>query len=154
MAGLRVKELWRAAGGAAFVLYLGAVVAGLVKVADQPSLDVSLGGTEVALVPADAIFAALAVVVLVRLVRRPPGRGELAIPVTAGLFAAWLLATALPNGAAAVVAAGRLLELGLIGLATVVLVERREQLWLLVATLGGVTVVAVGVAFVGFLGDP
>jgi len=154
MAALRVKEVWRAAGGAAFLLYLAAVVAGLVKVADQPSLDVGLRGTDVELVPADAIFAALAIVVAVRLARRPPGRGALAVPVTAGLFAAWLLATAVPNGTSAVVAAGRLLELGLLGLATVVLVERREQLWLLVATLAGVTLVAVGVAFVGFLGDP
>jgi hypothetical protein len=62
--------------------------------------------------------------------------------------------SALPNGAGAIVAAGRLLELGLLGLGAAVLVERREQLWLLVATLVAGTTVAVAVGLVGFVADP
>src|SRR5262245_58079080 len=135
MGGLRVIELWRAAGGPAFALYLVAVVAGLVRVVDQPSLDVEIAGTEVSLVPADAVFAALLVVVVVRLAggRLPagPARGVL---LAAGAFAAWLGLSALPNGATAIVATGRLLELGILALATAVLVDRRERLWLLAGT--------------------
>jgi hypothetical protein len=155
MGGLRVKQLWRAAGGPAFVLYLVAVAASLIRVADQPSLDVRIAGTEVSLVPADLAFAALLAVVVVRLARgrlpAGPGRGVL---LAAAAFGAWLGLSALPNGATAIVATGRLLELGILAVATAVLVERREQLWLLVGTLLLVTVAAVGVAFVGFLGDP
>jgi len=154
MAGLRVKELWRAAGGAAFLLYLVAVAAGLVKVVDQPSLDVGVAGTTVALVPADLLLAAVGVVALVRLARGRAGRLAHALPLAALLFAAWLFATALPNGSEAVVAAGRLLELGVLALATIVLVERPLQLWLLVGTLAAMATAAVGIAFIGFLGDP
>ena len=37
MGGLRVRELWRAAGGYAVALYLVAVAASLFRVADQPA---------------------------------------------------------------------------------------------------------------------
>jgi O-Antigen ligase len=155
MGGLRVKQLWRAAGGPAFALYLVAVVASLVPVADQPSLGVEIAGTEVSLVPADLAFAALAAVVVVRLARGQvpagPARGVL---LAAAAFGAWVGLSALPNGATAIVATGRLLELGILALATAVLVDRRERLWLLVGTLFAVTVVAVAVAVAGFLGNP
>jgi O-Antigen ligase len=155
MGGLRVMQLWRAAGGPAFALYLVAVVAALVRVVDQPSLDVEIAGTDVSLVPADAAFAALLVVVIARLARGwlPAGPAR-AVLLAAAAFAAWLGLSALPNGATAIVATGRLLELGILALATAVLVDRRERLWLLVGTLLLVTVAAVGVAFVGFLQDP
>jgi hypothetical protein len=155
MGGLRVKQSWRAAGGPAFALYLIAVVASLVRVADQPALDLEVGGTEVSLVPADLALAALAGVVVVELLQgrvpRGPARGVL---LAAAGFGAWMGLTALPNGGTAIVATGRLLELGVLTLATALLVDRRERLWLLVGVLFAVTVVAVAVAVVGFLGDP
>lgn len=154
MAALRERQLWQAAGGAAFLLYLVAVVAGLVRVVDQPAIVVHLSGTDASLVPADAVLGALAVVTVLHLARRGgiPSQSR-TILLTAAVFAAWLVATAVPNGGAAVVAAGRLLELSILALATAVLVRRLIQLWLLVATLATVATVAVGVAFVDFLGD-
>ena len=99
MGGLRVKELWRAAGGAAFALYLVAVAASLFRVADQPAAELSVGSTEASLVPSDLVFAALAVVVVAELVRgRVPGRAARGLLLAAAAFGTWLGLTALPNG--------------------------------------------------------
>ena len=146
MGGLRVKELWRAAGGAAFALYLVAVAASLFRVADQPAAELSVGSTEASLVPSDLVFAALAVVVVAELVRGPvPGRAARGLLLAAAAFGTWLGLTALPNGGTAIVAAGRLLELAVLTLATVVLVRRVEHLWLLIGTLLAMTLLAVAV---------
>jgi hypothetical protein len=155
MGGLRVKELWRAAGGPALALYLVAVAASLFRVADQPSVDLGAGSTDVSLVPADLAFAALAAVSIAELARGRLPRGPTrTVLIVAAAFATWLGLSALPNGGTAVVAAGRLLELGVLALATPLLLRRIEHLWLLVGTLLVMTLVAVSVAVAGFLTDP
>jgi O-Antigen ligase len=155
MGHLRVKELWRAAGGPAFALYLVAVAASLFRVADQPSVEVGVGSTDVSVVPADLAFAALAAVAIAELVRGRLPRGPTrTVLIAAAAFATWLGLSALPNGGTAIVAAGRLLALGVLALATAVLVRRMEHLWLLVGTLLVMTLVAVVVAVAGFLTDP
>ena len=154
MGGLRVMELWRAAGGPAFALYLVAVATSLFRVADQPAVDLELGATEASLVPTDLVFAALAAVAVAELVRGriTPGPTRRLL-LAAAAFAAWIGLTALPNGGVAIVAAGRLLELGVLALATAVLVRRMEHLRLLVATLLVMTLAAVAVALVGFAAE-
>ncbi len=154
MGALRVKELWRAAGGPAFALYLVAVAASLFRVADQPAAELGLGSTDVSLVPADLAFAALAAVAVAELARGRLPRAGRTVLLAAAAFAVWLGLTALPNGGTAVVAAGRLLELAVLTLATALLVRRTEHLWLLVATLLAMTLLAVVVAAAGFLTDP
>jgi O-Antigen ligase len=132
-----------------------AVVLSLVRATDQPSLDVSVGGTEVAVVPADAVVALLGVLVVARLL----GSGSLprparAITLAAGAFAAWLLASSAVNGAEAVVGAGKLLETGVLALGTVVFVQRRPHLRLLAGVVVAFTVAAVGWGLVEFARDP
>jgi hypothetical protein len=155
MGGLRVRELWRAAGGHAVALYLVAVAASLFRVADQPSIDLDIGSTEVSLVPADLAFAVLAAVCVNELLRgRVPARSGRAVLLAAAAFAVWLGLTALPNGGTAIVGAGRLLELAVLTLGTAVLVRRSEHLQLLALALLAMTVFAVVVAVIGFLQDP
>src|SRR5262245_17283204 len=135
MVALRVTERWRAAGGAGFALYLLALLAGMIRVADQPSATLDLGGTSVSLVPADLAFAALGVLTIVRLGRTSIQGPARLVLLTAAAFTAWLFITALPNGADAIVGAGRLAELGILALATPVFVERAHQLWLVLGLL-------------------
>jgi hypothetical protein len=155
MAGPLQQRLLRPASEPSSLLLVVAVAASLARVADQPSLDLDVAGTDVSLVPADLAFAALAAAVALRLVRRRGfARPTRWIVAAAAAFATWLMLSALANGAGAIVAAGRLVELGVLGLGVVVLVTSREQLWLLVATLVAGTAIAVAVGLVGFVSDP
>jgi O-Antigen ligase len=138
------------------LLALGtAVVLSLVHASRQPQLDLSVAGTEVAVVPTDVALALLGVLVLARLV----GSGSLprparAITFAAAAFAAWLLASSAVNGAEAVVGAGKLLEAGVLALGTVVFVRRRAHLRLLAGVVGAMTVAAVAWALVQFAQHP
>ena len=155
MASLLQQRLVRPARETSSVLLVVAVVASLVRVADQPSLELAVASTDASIVPADLVFAALAATVAVRIVRRRGLAPHLRwlVPAAAA-FAGWLLLTSLANGADAIVAAGRLVELGVVGLGVAVLVERRDQLELVVVTLVAVTVVAVAIGVVEFVADP
>src|SRR6186997_730497 len=98
MVALRVTERRRAAGGAGFALYLAAVLAGMIRVADQPSATLDLGGSSASLVPTDLVFAALAVLTVVRLGRTSIHGAARLVLLVAAAFTAWLLLTAVPNG--------------------------------------------------------
>lgn len=132
-----------------------AAVLSLVRATDQPSVDVSVAGTEIAVVLADVVFALLGALVLARLL----GSGSLprparALTLSASAFALWLLASSAVNGAEAIVGAGKLLETGVLGLGAVVFVRRRAHLRLLAGVVSAMTVVAVAWALVGFAQNP
>jgi hypothetical protein len=151
MAGLRHSELWRSGKDPLFILFLVTLALSLTRARDQPSLDLG----SVSVVPGDVAIAALALGLLLRVTRgqRPP-RAAWPTLLAAAAFSAWLLATAIPNGTDALVTAVKLVELGVLGLAAVVLLTTGERLWLLVAAIVAIDTVAVAWAIVGFIGDP
>jgi O-antigen ligase len=155
MAGAHRTAWLRAAADPVFALFLVTVAVCLVRARDQPSVEVGLGSTSVSVTPADVLLVALAVVSLLRLwrVRRVPAGAGLVL-VTAGAFAGWLFLSSLPNGATAIVAAGKVVELGALTLAGAVLLDRSERLVALLALVTAMTVAAVAWALVGFARNP
>jgi hypothetical protein len=64
-----------------------------------------------------------------------------------------IVASAVPNGAAALASAGKLTELGVLTLGAAAFVETRERLAAVAALLVGFSAIAAGWALVGFLGS-
>jgi hypothetical protein len=147
MARLRQRELWRPARDLPFISLCVAVAAALVRSVSQPDVEVSLGGTELALVFTDFAVAVLAAFSVARLL----GRGSLprparAITAASAAFFGWLLLSSAANGADAFVGGLKLLEYGVLALGAVLFVQRRAQLWLLfgvIVAVNGVAVLAV-----------
>jgi O-antigen ligase len=153
MAPLR-EDLWRPGRDLPFLVLCAALAASMIRSSDQPSFDVGVGGTEVALVPADVALATLGAVCVGRLA----GRGSLphparAVAAAAAAFSLWLFASSAVNGADALVGTGKLLEYGTLGLGAVLFVRRRAQLWQVVGLVVAVTIAADLVALPGFAGD-
>lgn len=143
MRRLRQEGIWRAARDVPFIVLCVAVVLSLVRSTSQPSVDLSVGGTDVTVVPTDAALLALGVLCAVRLLgSRSLPRPARAVTFAALAFSVWLLVSAIANGFDAVVGAAKLLEYGLLGLGAVLFVQRRAQLWLLVGLLVAMTAVA------------
>jgi hypothetical protein len=142
----------------AYALFLLTVFVSMVRAPDQPSADVSVGGTVVSLTPTDVLLVALLGVVVARVVRAGGVRSlpSQSVPLLlAGLtFGSWLAVSALANGSTAVVSAGKLVELGILMLAAVVLLDRVERLPGLIAALVTMTVAAAAFGLVEFARDP
>jgi O-antigen ligase len=152
VAALRQIELWRQSSRSfAFALFLATVALSFVRARDQPSVDVTLGGTTASLVPADVALVALAVVSLAVLRRERIALGARAVVVTAAVFCALVLGTAAANGSTALVAAGKLVELAALGFGALVLVRTRGRLEALVDLLILFTAVADVYALVEFV---
>jgi O-antigen ligase len=150
MPGLLPRALGRSAGDLSFWVFLVTVVLCLFRARDLPSVAFDVVGTELELTPADLALAATAVLALARLRarRRVPAP---ALRLAALAFAGLLLASSLPNGADAVVAAAKLLELGALALGAVAFVTGRDRLQALLVVLVGFAAVAAGWGLVGFL---
>lgn len=128
MTALRDLDLWRQLRDRRFAFFLVTVALGLVRARDQPSLDVGLGGTDVAIVPADLALAGLALVALVAIAQRGVERIARPSLVAAALFCLWLLVTAAPNGATAFVSGAKVVELAALSLGAVALIRNRSHL--------------------------
>jgi hypothetical protein len=155
MRRLRQDGLWRAARDVPFLVLCAAVVLSLIRSVGQPGMDVTIGGTDVRLVPADAALVVLGVLCIVRLL----GRGSLprparAVTLAALAFSTWLLVSAIASGFGAVVGAVKLLEYGLLGLGAVLFVRRRAQLWLLVGLLVAISAAAAAIGVLQFFDLP
>jgi hypothetical protein len=150
MPGLLPNALRREAGDLSFVVFLVAVVLCLVRARDLPSWAVALGSTSVSVTPADPALVALALVSILRLRRRR--RASRALLGAAGVFAAILGVSSLANDAEAIVAAGKLLELGALTLGAAALLDSANRLRILVATVVLVATLATAWAVVEFLG--
>jgi O-Antigen ligase len=127
-----------------FALFAAATALGLLRAVNQPSVTLTAHGNSVSLVPADAGFFGLAVVLLV-LVRRPLSEGLRRNPVLAGamtLFALWLLATAARNGLAPLTSGVKVVEPAAVGLGAIALLDSEDRLAALVELILGVTIVA------------
>lgn len=153
MAPLR-EDLWRPGRDLPFLVLCAALVASMIRSTDQPSVEIGVGGTDVALVPADVALAALAAFCVARLAGSASlPRPARALTAAAAAFAAWLLASSAVNGAEALVGALKLLEYGILALGVVLFVRRRLQLWGLVGLVVALTVAADVVALIGFAQD-
>jgi len=146
---------WREARDPTYALFLVTVAVSLVRAPNQPSVEVGAGGTTLSITPADVLLLVLLVVVGVQIARGlRPARASAIVLAAAGCFGGWLLLSAIPNGATAFVAAGKLVEVGVLTLAAAVLVDRPERLNALMLVILAMVVAAAGIATIGGLHDP
>src|SRR5262245_28561549 len=104
MGSLREITL-REARDPVFALLLAAIAVAFVRTIDQPGFDLASGSLSVKLTPGDLVMGALAVVLVVRLLRtRSYPRVAVTLTIAATAFAALILASAVPNGGTAFVA--------------------------------------------------
>lgn len=150
MPSLLPRPLGRSAGDPAFLVFLVTVVLCLLRGRDLPALALGLAGTDVDVNPADAGLVLTGVLALWRL--RTTGRIPSPALLGAGAaFAALVLLSALPNGADAVVAAGKLVELGALALGAAAFVVDRARLQALLVVVIGFATVATAWGLLGFL---
>ncbi len=138
-----------------FLLFLGAIVLSLIKAVDMPGVDIGVGGSSVTLVPTDVVLAALAVALGVRIARaRHYPRAAAAVTGAAAALGALIVLTGATNGSSALITSVKLVEFATLLVAAVVLVDRIERLWAVVAVLVGMTTIAVGWGVVGWVQSP
>lgn len=120
--------LWQELRRPTSALLLVAVALSFVRAGDQPGVTFGFGSTSSTIVPADVALAALFLVSLGTLLRRlPPRRTWLGLG--GGIvFCLLVVASAAANGSAALVGAVKLVELGVLTLAAVVLARDRGRL--------------------------
>jgi len=151
-----VKAAWvEEAKHPVYGLFLVTLAVCLIRAPNLPSLDVDAAGTTLSLTPADVLLLVLLGALLWTLATRPwPVRGTIVVLAAAGVFAAWLLGSSIPNGADAFVAAGKLVELAVLALAAGLLLDRAARFEPLLVLLTAMTVVAASIAAFGGLKDP
>ena len=155
MARLEQSLVWDAAADRTFLVFLGAAALSLIRAADQPGIDLGAGGTSITIVPTDVVIAVLVVALVIRIVRmRHFPRTAVALTAAAGVFAALILVTGAANSSSALVAAGKLVELGALLVGAVVLVDSLERLWAVAPILVAMATVATAWAVVGWVQDP
>ena len=152
MPSLLPRALRRSARDLPFSIFLVTVGLCLFRTTDLPSIDVAVGGTELALGPTDLALVATAVLAALRLRTRRtvPSPWLLA---AAGAFALLIAVSAIPNSAMAFSAAGKLAELAALTLAAAAFLDTRARLWALLVLLVGFCAVAAAWAVVGFVVD-
>lgn len=133
-----------------FGIFLVTVAASLFRARDLPSVELDVGGTGVAVGPVDVLLLATTLLALARL--RRDGRVPSPVLLAAGVaFAALVGLSALPNGADAIVAAGKLSELVGLTLGAATFLDTRRRLQALLVLVVAFAVVAASWALVGFL---
>lgn len=151
MASLTRRALGRAAEDPSFTIFLVTLVLCLFRARDLPSVEARVGGTGVSVGPADLALLATGALALLRLYRRPPLPSPLVLGAAA-LLGVLILATAVPNGARAFVAAGKLVELAALALGAAAFVDRRERLAAVLTVVVGFVAAASASAAVSFIG--
>ena len=152
MPSLLPRTLRRSARDLSFSIFLVTVGLCLFRSSDLPSVGVSVAGTELELGPVDLALGLTTVLAAVRLRarRRIPSPWLVAV---AAAFAVLIVASAIPNSAVALSAAGKLAELAALALGAAAFLESRARLRSLIALLVVFCVVATAWATVGFVVD-
>jgi O-antigen ligase len=135
-----------------FYVFLATTGICLFRAADLPSVELGAGGTQLSIGPADVALLITGVLAAMRL------RARRTIPspwllAAAAAFALLIVASAIPNGADAVAAAGKLAEFALLTLGAAAFVDTRARFATLAAFLVGVCVVATAWGTVEFVID-
>jgi hypothetical protein len=136
---------------ARFALFLATLALCLIRAPDQPSIDVSVGGTTASVVPADIALIVLALVALLAIAKRGLERSAWPAMISAALFSLWLLGTAAANGATAFVSGAKVVELAALALGAVALLRTRGQFDALTDLLILFTLLADAVGLVKFV---
>jgi hypothetical protein len=145
----------REARDPAFALLLGTMVVSMIKGYDQPGIELAVAGSSVRLVPGDALLVLLALAVAARLYRtRTFPRAALPLTAAAAAFAVLIGLSALANGSSAIISAGKLDVLAVLFVASIVLIDTVDRLWVVTLVLVAVTMAAVVWGLVGFARDP
>jgi O-Antigen ligase len=145
MPGLLPRALGRSAGDTSFTIFLVTVALCLLRSVDLPS--VQIGVLDVTL--ADVALLTTGVLALNQLRTRPlPSRWLL---VAAAAFGALIAVSSLANGSDAVTAAGKLVELGLLGLGAAVFIDSPRRLRALLVLVVAFAAVATAWGLIGFL---
>jgi O-antigen ligase len=122
----------------------------LFRARDLPALEFGIAGTDLEINPADVGLVLTGALALLRL----RARGSVPSPAllgAAGAFAGLVFLSSLPNGADAVVAAGKLVELGALTLGAAAFLETRGRLQALLVVIVGFATVATTWGLIGFL---
>jgi len=150
MPSLRPRPLGRSAGDPSFSIFLVTVVLCLFRARDLPALELGIAGTDIAINPADVGLLLTGGLALQRL-RASARVPSSALLGAAGAFAGLVFLSSLPNGADAVVAAGKLVELGALTLGAAAFLESRRRLQGLLIVIVGFGAVATTWGLIGFL---
>ncbi len=151
MVALKSMAVWPQLRSPRVALLLLTAAFCLVRARNQPSLDVGIGNTTAAIVPADVLLAALALACLAGIVTRGLER-ELWLPVgAAATFSVILVASAAANGSSAFVAGVKVTELTALGLGAALFLRNRRQFEALVDVLLAFTILADAVGAVRFI---
>jgi hypothetical protein len=144
------EALRRPASDLSFSVFLVTVVLCLLRANDLPSVDFGVGGTTVSVGPADVALTATAVLATLRLRARRTVPSPWLLGATA-LFALLIVASAIPNGADALTAAGKLAEFAALTLGAAAFLETRERLAALAELIVVYAAVAVLWGAIGFI---
>jgi hypothetical protein len=132
-------------------LLLATTAVCLVRARDQPSVDVSVGGTTASIVPGDVLLVVLGLVAVAELVRRGIPAGARPALLAAAGFCGLIVVTGATNGATALVSGAKLVELAALALGAATLIRTRDELEAVVDVLLLFTVAADLVGVVKFL---
>ena len=135
-----------------FAVFLATVGLCLLRAADLPSLDVSTGGTQVSIGPADLALLVTATLATRQLTSRRTVPSPWLLAATAA-FALLIVASAIPNGADALSAAGKLALLSMLALGAAAFVDTRARFAALATFLVSFCVVATAWGLVEFVID-
>lgn len=150
MPSLLPRALRRSASDLPFSIFLVTVALCLFPARDLPSIDVPAGATELSLGPADLALVLTGVLAARRLrVRSPLPSPRLLAGAAA--FALLVVVSAIPNGADAVAAAGKLFELAALTLGAAAFLHARERLQALIVVIVGFYAIATAWAAAEFL---
>lgn len=146
-----LRALRRPASDLSFSVFLVTVLTSLLRSRDLPSIDFGAAGTTVSVEPADVALLATTVLATLRLRARRTLPSPWLLAATAA-FALLIVASSIPNGAAALTAAGKLSELAALTLGAAAFLDTRERLGALTELIVAYTIVAVFWGAVGFVG--
>ena len=145
MPGQLPRALGRSAGDASFTIFLITIALCLLRSVDLPAVD--LGVLDVTI--ADVALLTTGILALHRLRTRPlPSRWLL---LAAAAFGALVAVSSLANGSDAITSAGKLVELGLLGLGAAVFIDSPKRLRALLVLVVAFAAVATTWGLVGFL---
>jgi O-antigen ligase/polysaccharide polymerase Wzy-like membrane protein len=135
-----------------FAVFLATVGLCLFRAADLPSLDVSRGGTQVSIGPADLALLVTAALAARQLWNRRTVPSPWLLGATAA-FALLIVVSAIPNGADALSAAGKLALLSVLALGAAAFVDTRARFAALATFLVSFCVVATAWGAIEFVID-
>jgi hypothetical protein len=139
---LKSMAVWPQLRSPRFALLLLTAAICLIRARNQPSVDITLGGTTAAIVPGDILLAVLALACLAAILERRLGRDLWLAVGGAAVFSAILVASAAANGSAAFVAGVKVTELAVLGLGAALFLRSAAQFEALVDLLLAFTFVA------------